>query len=66
MDFIAKDFLGTHPAFVETRLLPPCVTKQASGENSPVPLTDQEETMSEGSEGSALYVPSTYAVFEAA
>ena len=49
-----KDFLGTHPEAVEKRFAPPCVTKQASGENIPVPVTDPEETIREGSEGSAL------------
>ena len=62
----ASDFFGTHPEFVEYRFGPPLVTKQASGENSHVPETDPEEVINEGSEGSGLYVPSTYAVFEAA
>lgn len=52
-DLSARDFFGTHPEFVENRFGPPLVTKHASGENSHVPVTDPEETTSEGREGSA-------------
>lgn len=61
-----RDFFGTQDELELKRFGPPVVTKQTSGENIPDTLTEPDEVINEGNDGSGRYVPSTYAVFDAA